>query len=250
MVEMGKGATPTESSSSDASNGGPELNILLLVADCESCSRVGAFLKDRGMSIETSHDGEHGLRLAIDNDYDVIIVERDLSRLDGISVLKRLRTNGLLVPVLFFAPREPTQRRLEAFDAGADDCQTTPVILEEVQARILSLVRRNRTKEPSTLRLGDLEIDLVARQVFRDGKAIALQPREFKLLEFLVRRAGRVLDRSTLLLNVWNLNIDPGTNVVETHISRLRSKIDSGKSVKMIRTVRGYGYSISAIAET
>lgn len=249
MAEKTRNANLIDGGRDSQSSAAAELSVLLLVEDCESCSRVGTYLKHCGMTIETSHDGEHGLQLAIDNDYDVIILERALSRLDGLAVLKRLRTNGLHIPVLFFAPGEPTKSRLEAFDAGADDCQTTPVILEEVQARILSLVRRNRTKEPSTLKLGDLEIDLVARQVFRDGKAIVLQPREFKLLEFLVRRAGRVLGRSTLLMNVWNLNIDPGTNVVETHISRLRSKVDAGKSLKMIKTVRGYGYSISAIED-
>lgn len=202
-------------------------------------------LQQHGHVVDHSADGRDGLVLAAGETYDVMIVDRMLPRVDGLALVKTIRGAGIAIPVLFLTTLGGIDSRVEGLEAGGDDYLVKPFAFAELLARINALARRPPlSDEKPVLQLADLEIDLLKRRVMRAGKRIELQPQEFKLLEYLMRHAGRVVTRTMLLENVWDFHFDPQTTVVETHISRLRAKIDREFPTPLIHTVRGAGYAL------
>jgi two-component system, OmpR family, response regulator len=224
------------------------VKILLIEDDQETSSHIDYVLTGAGHEVMVCHDGLEGLELARAGGYSALIVDRMLPGLDGLSLVSRLRTEGNSVPVLFLTTMSGLDDRVEGLQAGGDDYLVKPFAFPELLARIHAIARRGRhhESEPVRLRAGDLEIDLIRRTVQRAGQPIELQAQEFRLLEYLMRNMGRTVTRSMLLENVWDLHFDPRTNIVETHISRLRGKVDRGYSVELIHTVRGEGYTLRA----
>jgi two-component system, OmpR family, response regulator len=224
------------------------VKILVVEDDQETRDYIARSLKERGHSAELAGTGPEGLSLAKEGVYDVIVLDRMMPGIDGLSLLKELRGSGLRTPVLFLTSLGSLEDRVQGLEMGGDDYLVKPFAFPELYARLQSLARRPPlAKELETeLRCGDLELRLLERSVFRAGKRIELHPTEFRLLEYLMRHSGRVVTRSMLLENVWQFHFDPKTNVVETHISRLRSKIDRGFERELLKTVRGAGYKIDA----
>lgn len=225
------------------------MEILLIENDKETCSHIVFALKGEGHEVVVCHDGLKGLEKARVGNFSALIVDRMLPELDGLSLVRRLRSEGKTVPILFLTTMSGLNDRVEGLQAGGDDYLVKPFAFSELLARVNAITRRNNnmsTNDPVRLQAGDVEMDLVRRTVRRAGKRVELQAQEFRLLEFLVRNAGRQVTRSMLLENVWDLNFDPRTNVVETHISRLRSKMRQGSDRELIQTVRGAGYLLCA----
>jgi two-component system OmpR family response regulator len=225
------------------------MKVLVIEDDSETAAYIIRGLCEHGHIVDYADTGCEGLLLAGCGGYEVAIVDRMLPGLDGLSLVKTLRGNGVETPVLFLTNLGGIDDRVEGLTGGGDDYLTKPFALAELQARVNALGRRSPASAVETvLRVADLEVDLLKRIATRDGRAIDLQPREFKLLECLMRNAGRVVTRTMLLEKVWDFHFDPKTNIVETHMSRLRSKIDRGFSRELIHTVRGAGYSLRATA--
>lgn len=202
-------------------------------------------LTDAGHECIAAPDGEAGLLAAKGAKFDVMIVDRMMPKLDGVSMVSALRREGDQTPVLFLSALGEVTDRVTGLQAGGDDYLVKPYAFVELIARVEALARRRETGSVQTLlRVGDLEMDLIAREVHRQGKEIDLQPREFQLLEFLMRNAGQSVTRTMLLEKVWEYHFDPQTNVIDVHISRLRSKIDKGFDRPMLQTVRGAGYRL------
>ena len=200
-------------------------------------------LREAGFAVDRADNGEEGLRLAVKFPYDVAVVDVMLPRRDGLGVVEDLRRQHITVPVLFLSAKRSVDDRVRGLEAGGDDYLTKPFAVAELLARVHALVRRSTgAAEPTRLVVGDLSLDLVGRRVERGGREIALQPREFALLEYLMRHPGRVLSKMMILSHVWGYHFDPGTNVVDVLISRLREKVDRGFDVKLIHTVRKAGY--------
>ncbi len=225
------------------------MKILIIEDDKETRDYVSAGLKEAGYTIDSATDGYEGLHLAKEARYDLLIVDRMLPGIDGLTLVKTLRSTGCTVPVLFLTTMCGIDDRVEGLNAGADDYLVKPFAFSELSARVNALLRRPReTVEQKILLVSGLEIDLIKRLVRRSGQIIDLQPTEFRLLEYLVRHAGQVVTRTMLLENVWDFHFDPKTNIVETHISRLRSKLNAGNKPDLIHTVRGAGYRIHEAA--
>ena len=227
------------------------MRILVVEDDAETASYVADGLRERGHAVDIAPNGRDGLFLASDGSYDVMIVDRMLPALDGIALVKAIRAAGVRTPVLFLSARGAVPDRVSGLDAGGDDYLAKPFAFSELLARVHALARRPAGAIAETvLRVADLEIDLLRRRVQRDGRPIELQPREFRLLEYLMVHAERVVTRAMLLENVWDFHFDPQTSVVETHISRLRAKIDRahGPGRELLHTVRGAGYCLRAPA--
>jgi two-component system, OmpR family, response regulator len=223
------------------------MRVLVIEDDADTAAYVVEGLKQGGHVTDHVADGCDALVLAADGAYDVIVVDRMLPGLDGLTVVKILRSAGVETPVLFLTARGGIDDRVEGLDAGGDDYLTKPFAFSELMARLNALARRPPLSQIDTkLRVADLEMDLIGRRVNRSGREIDLQPREFRLLEYLMRNAERVVTRTMLLENVWEFHFDPKTKIVETHISRLRSKIDHGVEPELIHTVRGFGYVLRA----
>ncbi len=223
--------------------GSSTMKILIIEDDEETSTFVAAGLKARGHDAAIAKNGRDGFVLAIAEHFDAIILDRMLPELDGLGVVTLMRAEGVSTPVLFLTNLSGIDDRVEGLEAGGDDYLVKPFAFEELLARLAALARRPTLGSSSTVLVaGDLEMDLVARTVRRGGEEIDLQPREFRLLEFLVRSEGRVVTRKMLLEQVWEFHFDPQTNIVETHISRLRTKIDRGRAAPLIQTVRGAGY--------
>lgn len=224
------------------------MKVLVVEDDAETSAYVVHGLDERGYVIDHTTDGLEGYFLASTVNYDVAIIDRMLPGLDGLSIVKQLRSDGIKTPVLFLTSLGGIDDRVEGLDAGADDYLVKPFAFSELLARVNALGRRPAVTTPAdtVLRCADLELDLQTYRAYRSGREISLQPREFKLLEFLMRNAGRVVTRSMLLEMVWDFHFEANTNIVETHLSRLRSKVDRGFARELIRTVRGVGYSLSA----
>ena len=223
------------------------MKILLIEDDKETSEYIARGLKEAGHTLGVSTDGRDGLFRATGEDWDLLIVDRMLPGLDGLNLVRTLRAGGIKVPILFLTTLGGVGDRVSGLDAGADDYLTKPFAFAELVARVNALGRRPReVKAETTLRVGDLELDLLKRTVRRGDKPVLLQPREFKLLEYLMRHAGEVVTRTMLLESVWDFHFDPRTNIVETHISRLRSKINREGTGELIHTVRGAGYSLHA----
>jgi len=221
---------------------------LLIVEDDVVASEVMVKgLTDAGHECIAAPDGQAGLLAAKGAKYDVMIVDRMMPRLDGVAMVELLRREGDQTPVLFLSALGEINDRVAGLKAGGDDYLVKPYAFAELIARVEALARRRETGSVQTLlRVGDLEMDLIGREVRRQGKEIDLQPREFQLLEFLMRNAGQSVTRTMLLEKVWEYHFDPQTNVIDVHISRLRSKIDKGFDRPMLQTVRGAGYRLEA----
>jgi two-component system, OmpR family, response regulator len=225
------------------------MKILLVEDDAETAAYVARGLTEAGHLVDRAADGREGLIMASDGGYDALVVDRMLPKLDGLGLVRALRAAGVKTPALFLTARGGVGDRVEGLEAGGDDYLVKPFAFAELLARLNALARRpplQGEREPTVLRVGDLEMDLLRRTVTRAGKRIELQPREFRLLEYLMRRPGQVVTRTMLLEGVWDFHFDPRTSVVETHISRLRAKVDRDFGAELIHTVRGAGYAIRA----
>jgi two-component system OmpR family response regulator len=219
------------------------MKVLIVEDDLETADFILAGLRSRGHEPRLATTGREGFESAVAGTFDVIILDRMLPELDGLSVVTLLRAEGVSTPVLFLTNLAGIDDRVEGLCAGGDDYLVKPFAFEELVARLHALARRpSLGTTPTVLTAGDLEVDLVARTVQRAGEVIELQPREFRLLEVLLRSEGRLVTRKMLLEQVWGFHFDPRTNIVETHISRLRAKIDRGREAPLIQTVRGAGY--------
>ena len=223
------------------------MRILVIEDDREAATWLLKGLAESGHVADLAADGEQGLALAREKVHDVLIVDRMLPKIDGLTVIKTLRTEGVTAPVLILSALGDVDERVKGLRAGGDDYLAKPYSFSELLARIEGLSRR-RHQGPQLTRLkaADLELDLLARTVTRSGRPILLQPREFKLLEYLMRNAGHVVTRTMLLENVWDYHFDPQTNVIDVHVSRLRAKIDKGFDEPILQTVRGAGYMLRA----
>ncbi len=221
------------------------MKILLIEDDKKTRDYIITGLKEAAHSIDLAKDGYEGLILAKEGTYDLLIMDRMLPGLDGLSLLKTLRMAHCNTPILFLTTMCGIDDRVECLNAGADDYLVKPFAFSELNARVNALLRRPReTVEQKILQTSELEINLLKGVVKRNGNLIDLQPTEFRLLEYLVRHVGQVVTRTMLLENVWEFHFDPKTNIVETHISRLRSKLNTGNKADLITTVRGSGYII------
>ncbi len=223
------------------------MKLLVIEDDATTGRYIAKGLREEGHVVDLVADGREGLIAATAGGHDVLILDRMLPQVDGLTLLKTLRGAGSKVPVLLLTAMGDVDDRIEGLRAGADDYLVKPFAFGELSARVAALSRRPQAMEVETvLRSGDLEMNLITRTVTRAGQVLDLLPREFALLEHLLRRKGRVQTRTMLLEAVWDIGFDPGTNVVETHISRLRAKVDRTFDKEIIQTVRGAGYRIAA----
>ena len=223
------------------------MQVLIVEDDLEASEAMAKGLTEAGYECVAAADGEAGLNAARADRFDVLIVDRMMPRLDGVGMVERLRRDANQTPVLFLSALGEINDRVEGLRAGGDDYLVKPYAFAELIARVEALARRRETGSVQTLlRVGDLEMDLIGREVRRAGREIDLQPREFQLLEYLMRNAGQSVTRTMLLEKVWEYHFDPQTNVIDVHISRLRSKIDKGFERPMLQTVRGAGYRLEA----
>ena len=224
------------------------MRILLVEDDPHTAGFIAKGLREDGHSVDHADNGKDGLFLATTETYDAIVLDRMLPQLDGMTVLKTLRGANNATPTLLLTALGDVEHRVEGLRAGADDYLVKPFAYAELSARLDSLARRGTggSGEPVRLHVGDLELDLLKREAVRGGKVIELQPREFRLLEYLMRQADRVVTRTMLLEAVWDYHFDPQTNVIDVHISRLRQKIDHGFTTPLLHTVRGAGYRLGS----
>jgi len=223
------------------------MRILIIEDDLEAAEAMERGLSEAGFECVRAADGILGLEASRAGLFDVMIVDRMMPRMDGVELLQTLRREGNATPVLFLSALGEVGDRVTGLQAGADDYLVKPYAFVELIARVEALARRRETGSVQTLlRVGELEMDLIGRTVRRQGQEIDLQPREFRLLEFLMRHAGQSVTRTMLLEKVWEYHFDPQTNVIDVHVSRLRSKIDKGFDKAMLQTVRGAGYRLEA----
>lgn len=224
-------------------------HILVVEDEPDTAGDIATALRAEGHQVTHVADGAEAIALAMRQPFDAITLDRMMPGLDGVSFVRQLREQGHQAPVLMISAMGDVDDRIAGLRAGGDDYLVKPFAFSELLARVNAITRRNTPRdnaEPVRLRVADLEIDLIRRTVTRRGKSIDLQAQEFRLLEFLMRNMGRTVTRTMLLENVWDLHFDPRTNIVETHISRLRSKVDRGYEAELIHTVRGVGYSLRA----
>ena len=219
------------------------MNILIVEDDRQTASFIQKGLMESGYVVDHAADGEDGLHFALNGAYDALIVDRMLPKRDGLSIIKQLRLQGMQTPVLILSALGEVDSRVEGLRAGGDDYLVKPYAFSELLARLQALLRRTQpVQEQTILKVRDLEMDLLKRRVTRNGVVINLQPLEFNLLEYLMRHAGQVVTRTMLLEKVWDYHFDPQTNVIDVHVSRLRSKIDKDFDTPLLHTIRGAGY--------
>jgi len=219
------------------------MRALLIEDDKTIADFVVRGLREGGFAVDHEADGEAGLEAALQQPYDVAIVDLMLPRRDGLSVIDAVRKRGKTTPVLILSAKRSVDDRVKGLQAGGDDYLTKPFAFSELQARVQALVRRaTRSPEPTTLTVEDLVLDLLSRRVSRGGTVLDLRPREFALLEYLMRNAGKVVSKTMILSHVWDYQFDPQTNIVDVLVSRLREKIDRPFEKKLLHTVRGVGY--------
>jgi two-component system, OmpR family, response regulator len=219
------------------------MRLLLVEDDLRIVAFVGKGLKEAGFVVVHAADGQSGLQFALEASYDAAIIDIMLPGMDGLALIDALRRRRIRLPVIILSAKRTVDERVQGLQAGGDDYLTKPFAFSELLARIHALIRRaNNTPEPTSITVGDLHIDLLARAVTRASQKIELQPREFGVLEYLARNAGRVVSKTMIMERVWDYNFDPQTNVVESRICRLRDKIDKGFATPLIHTVRGMGY--------
>jgi two-component system, OmpR family, response regulator len=223
------------------------MRILVIEDDAETARYVARALRQEGHEVSAQSNGDDGLRVALAEPWELLIVDRMLPRIDGLEVVRSLRRGGSAAAILMLTTLGGVDDRVQGLNAGADDYLVKPFAFAELLARVAALGRRAvRTGAATSLRYGDLAIDLLTRDVTRGGEPIELLPREFRLLEYLMKHAEQVVTRSMLLEHVWDVHFDPHTSVVETHMSRLRGKIDRGNAMTLIHTIRGSGYTLRA----
>ena len=220
------------------------MRLLIIEDDRDAADYLVKAFREAGHVADHAADGEEGLALASNERYDVLVVDRLLPKLDGLSVIGALRAKGVSTPALILSALGAVDDRVKGLRAGGDDYLPKPYSFAELIARIEALARRQGGREETVYRVGDLELDRLSHRVARGNEEIVLQPREFRLLEYLMKHAGQVVTRTMLLENVWDYHFDPQTNVIDVHISRLRSKIDKGFAHPLLHTVRGAGYMI------
>jgi two-component system OmpR family response regulator len=221
------------------------MRLLIVEDDRDAADYIVRAFAEVGHVADRAGDGEEGLALALDEQYDVLIVDRMLPKRDGLSLINALRAKGIDTPVLILSALGQVDDRVQGLRAGGDDYLPKPYAFSELLARVEVLARRRGGRSEETVyRVGDLELDRLSHQVKRGAEEIVLQPREFRLLEYLMKHAGQVVTRTMLLENVWDYHFDPQTNVIDVHISRLRSKIDKGFPQQLLQTIRGAGYVI------
>ncbi|WP_133500574.1 response regulator transcription factor [Cognatilysobacter terrigena] len=222
------------------------MRILLVEDDPHTAAFIAKGLREDGHAVDHADNGRDGLFMATTEAYDALVLDRMLPGLDGLTLLKTVRGAGSQVPVLLLTALGDVDHRVEGLRAGADDYLVKPFAYSELSARLDSIARRGASggSEPTKLRVADLELDLLSREARRGEKRIELQPREFRLLEYLMKQAERVVTRTMLLEAVWDYHFDPQTNVIDVHISRLRQKIDAGFPKPLLHTVRGAGYRL------
>jgi two-component system OmpR family response regulator len=223
------------------------MRILIIEDDREAASYLVKAFREAGHVADHAADGEDGLAMAMDGPYDVLVVDRMLPKKDGLTVIGELRAAGKETPVLILSALGQVDDRVKGLRAGGDDYLPKPYSFSELLARVEVLARRRMAGAPETVyRVGDLELDRLSHRVLRGAEEILLQPREFRLLEYLMKNAGQVVTRTMLLEHVWDYHFDPQTNVIDVHVSRLRSKIDKGFDKALIHTIRGAGYTVRA----
>jgi two-component system copper resistance phosphate regulon response regulator CusR len=222
------------------------MKILVIEDDKTVGQYVKRGLSEAGYHVDLATDGEEGLRAATTGHYDLIVLDLRLPKLEGPEVLRTLRDRGQTVPVLVLTAQDALDHKVQALRSGADDYVTKPFALEELLARVEALGRRPKAIAPPVLRVADLSLDTGSREVRRNGKAIELTPKEYAVLEYLMRHPGRVMPRTLITEYAWDYHFDPGTNIVDVVITRLRKKIDHGREPKLIHTVRGVGYVVKA----
>jgi two-component system OmpR family response regulator len=221
------------------------MRVLVIEDDRETAQFLSKALKETGHSADVAGDGETGLGLAREGTYDVLIVDRMLPKLDGLGIIERLRKSGDKTPVIILSALGEVDERVKGLIAGGDDYLTKPFAFSELSARMDAVVRRAEPKEAETRYVvGDLVLDRLSHKVSRAGQPVLLQPREFRLLEYLMKHAGKVVTRTMLLEGVWDYHFDPQTNVIDVHVSRLRAKLDKGFDKPLLHTIRGAGYMI------
>jgi two-component system OmpR family response regulator len=219
------------------------VRLLLVEDDVKIASFIVKGLKSAGYAVDHALDGEAGLDLALAEPYDVMVVDIMLPKRDGLSLIGSLREQKVNTPALILSAKGSVDDRVKGLETGADDYLTKPFAFSELLARVQALIRRaGGISDPTRLTVADLSVNLLTREVVRDGKILVLQPLEFSLLEYLMRHAGRIVSKTMIMEHVWDYHFDPQTNVVEARISRLRDKIDKGFETKLIQTVRGVGY--------
>jgi two-component system, OmpR family, response regulator len=219
------------------------MRILLIEDDVKVASLVAKGLKEEGFAVDLAADGEEGLLKARTEAYDTAIVDIMLPKLDGLTLIEELRRENVNIPILILSAKRSVDDRVRGLQRGGDDYLTKPFAFSELLARVQALIRRTTAvSEPNSLVVGDLSINLMTREVRRVDKAITLQPKEYALLEYLARNAGKVVSRTMIMEHVWNYNFDPMTNVVEARICKLRDKIDKDFDTKLLHTVWGAGY--------
>jgi two-component system OmpR family response regulator len=220
------------------------MRLLIIEDDHDAADYLVKAFREVGHVVEHAGDGEEGLALALDGRHDVLIVDRMLPKLDGLAMIGALRAKGVETPALILSALGQVDDRVKGLRAGGDDYLPKPYSFSELLARVEVLSRRKGGREETVYRVGDLELDRLSHRVTRGRDEIVLQPREYRLLEYLMKHAGQVVTRTMLLENVWDYHFDPQTNVIDVHISRLRSKIDKGFAQPLLHTVRGAGYMI------
>jgi two-component system OmpR family response regulator len=223
------------------------MRILIVEDDNTIAHFIEKGLQEEGFAVDHVANGEDGLHMALTEPYDAAILDIMLPKLDGLTVLQRMRESGVATPVLILSAKRSVDDRVKGLQSGGDDYLTKPFAFTELVARIRALLRRAAgTANPTSLSAADLSIDLLTREVTRGAETIDLQPKEYALLEYLMHNKGRVVTKTMIIEHVWNYNFDPETNVVEARICRLRDKIDKGRDPKLIQTIRGAGYVLKA----
>jgi two-component system OmpR family response regulator len=223
------------------------VRVLIVEDDGTIADFVAKGLAEAGYAVDVAPDGERGLELASAGTYDAAIVDVMLPKLDGLTLIDRMRAGGIRTPVLILSARRTVDDRVSGLQAGGDDYLIKPFAFAELLARLQALIRRSSgATEPTRLSIADLSLDLLSRKTERAGRTLELRPREFALLEYLMRNAGRVLTKTMILSHVWGYNFNPGTNVVDVLVSRLREKIDRDFEPKLLQTVRGVGYVLKS----
>jgi two-component system OmpR family response regulator len=221
--------------------------VLVIEDDAETAKQIVDFLTMRGYEADLAVNGDDGLRLGESTEYAVIVIDRMLPIVDGLTIIRRLREAGVVTPALIISALGEVDDRVRGLRAGGDDYLIKPFAFAELLARIEALARRSATVVKETvLRVGDLELDLVARTVNRGGRNIKLLPREFQVLEYLVRNEGHVVPRTMLLEKVWDLHFDPSTNIIDVYVGRVRRKVDGEQAYPLIHTIRGVGFCVRA----
>ena len=223
------------------------MKILIVEDEHKTGDYLKQGLSEAGFVADLARDGADGVHAALADDYDLVVLDVMLPGIDGWQVLREIRQAGRHMPVLFLTARDQVEDRVKGLELGADDYLVKPYAFSELLARVRPLLRRGKAKEAETLRVADLELDLLRRRVMRAGRRIDLTAKEFALLELLLRRQGEVLPRSLIASQVWDMNFDSDTNVIEVAVRRLRAKIDDDFEPKLIRTVRGMGYVLDII---